>query len=106
MAMITNIQHFMDGSKAAKKLTKEAKELLTFLAAIIEAATIAYGQPMTVSTAACRKDINGQTCFGNIEIWVDVATNHIGWKCVECGDDGVISHWEGTPWDKRNYTRH
>ena len=106
MAMITNIQHFMDGSKAAKKLTKEAQELLNFLAAIIEAATIAYGQPMAVSTAACRKDFNGQTCFGNIEIWVDVATNHIGWKCVECGDDGVISHWEGTPWDKRNYTRH
>jgi len=105
MAMITNIQHFMDGDKAAD-LPAEAQDLVNFLTAIIEAATWAYDKPMTVSTAGCRNDINGQTCFGNIEVWVDFDTNQIGWECVECGDDGVITDWEGTPWDRRNYTRH
>ena len=92
--------------KAAKKLTKEAKEQLTFLSAIIEEATRAYGQLKTVSIAGCRNKINDETCFGDIEVWVYPENNQIGWKCIKCGDDGVISHWEGTPWDKRSYTKH
>lgn len=106
MVMITNIKHFMDGDKKAADLPPEAQELLNFLTAIIEAATIGYDQPITLSTAGCRKSINDKTCFGDIEVWVDFDSHHIGWECVECGDEGVITDWEGTPWDKRNYTRH
>jgi hypothetical protein len=69
MAMITNIRHFMDDDKVTGDLPTEAKELLSFLAAIIEAATEACDQPMTVSTAGCRNVINGHTCFGDIEVW-------------------------------------
>ena len=106
MVMITNIQHFIDGAKPVVGSSREAQELLNFLTAIIEAATEAYDQPMTVSTACCRNDVNGQTCFGNIEVFVDFDTNQIGWECVECGNEGIITGWEDTPWDKRNYTKH
>ena len=106
MAMITNIRHFMDGDKPAKGLSPEAKELFDFLTAIIEAASMAYDQPISLSTAGCRKTINGRTCFGDLEVWVDFNSNHIGWECVECEDEGVITDWEGTPWDKRDFTRH
>ena len=106
MAKITNIRKFMDGDKIAKKMPAEAKEQLAFLSAIIEEATLAYGQQKTVSIAGCRNDNNGDICFGDIEVWVYAENNHIGWKCIKCGNDGVITDWEGTPWDKRNYTRH
>jgi hypothetical protein len=106
MAMITNIRHFMDGDEVVDDLPTEAKELLFFLAAIIEAAAEAYDQPMTVSTAGCRGVVDGYVCFGDLEVWVSAENNQIGWECIECGKEGVISNWEGTPWDKRNYTRH
>lgn len=106
MAMITNIQHFMDDGKVAEDLSAEAQDLLNFLSAIIEAATEAYDQAITVSTAGCRNVIDGKRCFGNLEVWVNFDNHQIGWECIECGDEGVITHWEGTPWDKRNFTRH
>jgi len=106
MAMTTNIQHFMDGNEEVPDLPLEAKELLSFLAAIIEAATIEYERPVTLSEKTCRNIIKGVPCPGEIEVWVNAEDNQIGWECLECGDEGVITHWEGTPWDKRNYTRH
>ena len=74
--------------------------------AIIESATLAYDQPITLSTAGCRNIVDENTCFGDIEVWVDFDTHQIGWECIECGNEGFISNWEGTPWDRRNYTRH
>ena len=106
MAMITNIQHFMDESGEVPDLPSEAKELLNFLTAIIEAATTVYERPVALSAINCRKVIMGKPCSGEIEVWVYAEDNQIGWECLECGDGGVISNWEGTPWDKRNYTRH
>ena len=106
MTMITNIQHFMDENGEVPDLPLEAKELLNFLTAIIEAATTEYDRPVTLSAVNCRKLIIGKPCSGEIEVWVYAEDNQIGWECLECGDEGVISNWEGTPWDKRNYTRH
>lgn len=67
--MITNIRHFMNGDKVADDLPTEAKKLLNFLTAIIEAATEAYDQPMTVSTAGCRDVVDGYTCFGDMGVF-------------------------------------
>ena len=106
MAMITNIRHFMDENGEVPDLPLEAKELLNFLTSIIEAATIEYGSPVTLAAVNCRKLIVGKPCSGEIEVWVYTEDNQIGWECLECGDEGVISHWEGTTWDRRNYTRH
>lgn len=106
MAMITNILHFIDENGESPDLPIEAKALLIFLAAIIEAATTNYERPVTLSAINCQKLINGETCSGEIEVWVYAENNQIGWECLECGDEGIISNWEGTPWDKRSYTRH
>lgn len=104
MAMITNIQHFMDGDKVADDLPTEAQELVNFLTATIEAATEAYDDTIPASTvSACRNTTN---CDGDIVAWVSHEDDQIHWRCSDCEDEGVITDWEGTPWDKRNYTRH
>jgi hypothetical protein len=106
MAIITNIQHFLDENGEVPDLPFEAQELLNFLSAIVEAATIAYDRPITLAGIKCRNIIKGKPCSGEIEVWVYAENNEIGWECLDCGEEGVITHWEGTPWDKRNYTRH
>ncbi len=106
MTMITDIQYFIDKNAKVQDLPLETKELLIFLAAIIEAATTEYERPVTLSSVNCQKIIMEETCYGEIEVWVYADNNKIGWSCLECGDEGIISNWEETPWDKRNYTRH
>ena len=106
MALITNIQHFLDENGEVPNIPQEAQELLVFLSAVIEAASTKYDAPVTFADANCRSVIDGQSCQGEIEVWVYAEDNSIGWECLECGEEGVISNWEGTQWDKRNYTCH
>ncbi len=104
--IITNIEHFLDEKGQVPDLPLEAKELLLFLSAIIETASMGYDRPIILSDIPCREKIEGNACPGEIEVWVFADNNQIGWECMECGEAGVITHWEGTLWDKRNYTRH
>jgi hypothetical protein len=100
------MQHFLGENGEVPELPLEAQELVSFLSAIIEAASINYGVPVALADTQCRSMVNGKPCTGEIEVWVYAEDNRIGWECLECGDEGVISHWEGTPWDKRTYTYH
>ena len=106
MTMMTNIRHFLDENDEAPNLSQDAKELLNFLSGIIESASTAYDTPVTLANVKCLKTVNEKSCSGEIEVWVFPEDNRIGWECLECGDEGIISNWEGTQWDKRNYIRH
>ena len=106
MTMVTNIRHFLDENDEVPELTPEANELLSFLAAIVEAATTAYDRPVTMANVKCRNISDGNLCLGEVEGFVYADNNQIGWECLECGDDGIITNWEHTTWDCRNYVRH
>ena len=110
MEFVTNIQHFLneDGS-IPDSLPLEAEELLFFLIAIIETATTEYERSITISLISglyCRKITKEYPSSRKIRVWIDPQTHQVCWACPECGDKGTISYWEGTPWDKRNYTLH
>lgn len=106
MALITNIRHFLDAQGEVAELTSEAQELLSFLTDIVAAATRDYGSPITFADTQCRTLQNGKLCSGEIEVWVYDENNQIGWECLDCGEEGTISDWEGTFWDKRNFVYH
>ena len=106
MTMVTNLRHFLDEEDEIPNLPLEAMTLLSFLGSIVEAATIAYDKPITMADVNCRAAVDGKTCLGEIETWVYAENNNIGWECLECGDDGIISEWVGTIWDRRDYVRH
>lgn len=106
MTMVTNIRHFLDEKGKVLGLPPEAEELVKFLADIIESATMGYDRPATMADVKCRKCIEGKACDGEVEVWVYADTNEIGWECLDCAEEGIITHWEGTQWDRRNYTRH
>jgi hypothetical protein len=106
MALIANIRHFLDENGDVHNLAPEAQELLSFLAKIIDTATINYGSPLSLCDVNCRIVSNGQSCPGEIGVWVYEENNHIGWECLHCKDEGVIIDWEKTPWDNRSYTHH
>jgi hypothetical protein len=37
---------------------------------------------------------------GRIRAVIEVDSGQISWECAACGDNGIIHHWEGTPWDQ------
>jgi hypothetical protein len=100
MALITNIKHFLDEDGDLSELDFESIELLAFLTAIIESASVAYERPASLASVSCCK------CDGEIEVWVCPDSHIIGWECLECEEEGSISNWEGTQWDKRDPMRH
>lgn len=106
MAIISDLRHFLDDDDGIPHLTPEAQELLSFLTVIVEAATLAFREPISSADVQCRTVINDEPCEGDIEVWVDHDSNVIGWECMECGEEGTISDWEGTPWDRRDFVVH
>ena len=106
MVMITDIRHFLDDDGNVPDLSVEAMNLLGFLTAVIEQASEKYDAPISFLENGCRCVVEGESCPGEVEVWVFAEDNRIGWECLECGDEGIITNWEGTRWDKRSYTRH
>lgn len=106
MAIITNLRHFLDEDDEIPELPPEAQELFSFLTGIVEAATLAFRAPVTFANVQCRTVTDDTPCDGDIEVWMDHDDNYIGWECLECGEEGSISDWEGTPWDRRDFVVH
>lgn len=48
----------------------------------------------------CRRRPKRSPCPGLIVAKVGPEGN-IEWGCPSCGDQGVLTHWQGTPWDLR-----
>lgn len=104
MVMLTDISHFLDENGDLADVNSETKELFDFLSSIVSEASSDYGKPMILSCITCIQKVDNKVCGGEVEIWVGANDNRIGWECLECASEGVISNWEGTAWDKRSYS--
>jgi hypothetical protein len=103
---VTNITHFLNEDGSLADLPREAADLLDFLGQVVAAASFSYDLPVATAGEICCADVKGRRCNGFIEVWVDTGGHYIGWECLECGDEGMISGWEGTVWDLRHATLH
>lgn len=107
MTFITDIRHFLGDDGELADLPPEALDLCRYLTSIIEAATDESGGYDAGETEIrCRNIDNARRCHGDIEVILLPGDSQIEWQCELCGEDGVISGWEGTKWDKRVYVRH
>jgi hypothetical protein len=106
MALIINIQHFLNEDGEVLELNPEEMGLLNFMIAIIDSASFAYERPVSLANVNCCAVNDGERCGGEIEVWIDPDSHEIGWECLECEDEGIITNWEGTQWDRRDPVRH
>jgi hypothetical protein len=47
----------------------------------------------------CWRRPKRKACKGRLEIDLDSDTDQIHWRCLECGDEGVVTGWKGLIWD-------
>jgi hypothetical protein len=88
--------HFLnEQGNIPKEMPKEARELVSFLALVVDATTKTTPTILTSTDLRCFK----KACHGLIKTAVKHGGEEIHWYCPECENEGVISHWQGTKWD-------
>jgi len=98
---ITNIQHFLDEDGNIAPIEGPARRIAEHFGEIISCVTTP-GKDEDAHQCMCRRRPGHKKCEGIIEAYIDKASNEIFWQCPVCNDNGRISHWQGTQWNRRN----
>ena len=100
MALITNLQHFLDSQGAIpENIPGPAHRLSLFLGAIVGWVTSHPVGQAERSNVPCRRRPGRRRCSGFIEAWLEPDST-IRWVCPHCQDNGIIRGWEHTLWDR------
>ena len=103
MVWVTDLSHFIDAQtgELPTSVPGPARRLMEYQTRIVAAATTAADGPHhAMDRIKCRRRPGHRACSGVIEqrVWAD---ERITWQCTRCGDNGVISNWQSTAWDRR-----
>lgn len=99
MAMITNIQHFLDDGSETK-LPPRAAKLRDFFGQVFRVSTATPDDFDIASGLRCRRRVHRRRCEGTILIRCqDVPGPFIFWLCPYCGDEGRIEGYRRSPYD-------
>ena len=100
MAFIANLRHYLGDDLSLIKIPGPAVAIREFLGCLVEAVTSRDpGDENYVTHLKCRRGSDG--CDGDIIAFFDPnAPSIIRWTCMLCKDEGQLTGWEGTLWDK------
>ena len=104
MTWVTDLSHFIDAQTGhlPTNVPGPARRLMEHQTRIVAAATTAADRDDCArDQIKCRRRPGHRACPGVIEhrVWAD---QRITWRCPSCGDNGVISNWQSTAWDRRS----
>lgn len=95
---VSDLRHFLDMPDDAPG---PARKMAEQLGNIARAATAAEAGAAWVSALPCRRRPERRPCTGRIAVFRPDLPARVEWRCTSCGDEGVISGWEGTYFDLR-----
>lgn len=95
---IADMRQFTD-PEPGEELTAPAVRIRKFLGQIIGNGTTATPGRLTSTKTRCRRRPGHKACSGRIDVMLTEVPAQIRWVCPECGDNGIVTHWQGTPWD-------
>lgn len=96
---ITTFTHFLDEKgNIPKTMPKEARELASFMALVVDEATKEYPEKVCCTDIRC---IN-PNCNSSIITEFIENDEKIYWGCGDCENAGIISEWQGSRWDNIN----
>ena len=90
--------HFLDETgNIPKQIPKEARELASFMALVVDNTTKSSPQTLTSTDIRCFE----KGCQGLIKSEILSKKDDIHWVCTKCQNEGVISNWQNSKWDNR-----
>ena len=94
---ISNMTHFLDDQgNIPKQMPREARELASFFALVIDTTTKSNPKRLTPTNIRCFE----KGCPGTTRVEV-LPSDEIHWMCSRCQNEGRISDWQGTRWDNK-----
>jgi hypothetical protein len=95
--LVSDLHHFLD---LPDDVATPARRLAEQLGNIVRAATAGDAGAAWETALPCRRHPARRACPGRV-IVARPPQGPIRWQCSACGDEGVISNWEDSPFDLR-----
>ena len=96
---VSDLRHFLDLPDDVPGPARRMAERLTL---IVRAATASDAGTEWVTALTCDRRPGRRPCAGHLAVLRTDVPPSIAWGCTSCGDEGVISGWEGSPYDLRS----
>lgn len=99
---VANLTHYLDeGGRLPDDLTGPARTIAIHLGSIVAGITATGVSSPARLTVRCRRRPGRRPCPGMIVATIEPGGDEIAWICPTCGDEGLLSGWQGTIWDHR-----
>lgn len=98
---VSDLRHFLDLPDDAPA---PARRIAEHLSMVVRAATAGQAGLSWVTAITCPRRPRHRACPGHIAVLRSDVPPSIEWRCIACGDEGVISGWEHSPFDLRSPT--
>lgn len=95
---VSDLRHFLDMPEDSPG---PARKMAEHLGSIVKAATATKTGSAWETALPCRRRPGNRPCAGHIVVFRPDLPAIIDWKCSACGDEGVISGWDGSYFDLR-----
>ena len=99
MMYVTDMRHFAGLDEMVGPQFAPAKRFAAYLGGVVSAATAHLPGEAIATALACHRRPGRKPCPGRLLVRRAEAPARIEWACPACGEEGVISGWEGSPWD-------
>ena len=97
--LAADLRHFLDLPDDAPG---PARRLAAQLGGLVRAATAAEPGPAWISALPCRRRPGHRACPGRMTVARTGPAAPIVFECTDCGDGGMISGWQDSPYDCRH----
>ena len=101
---VTDMRHFLNEfGELPEEMPSPALKLALYQGSIVAwmTGTNCLNGRESRTNVNCRRSPNRRPCPGEIVAAFEATSEAIAWACPLCGDNGRISGWEGTAWDRR-----
>lgn len=95
---VSDLRHFLD---LPVDVAGPARRMGEHLTLIVRAATAGDSGLTWVSALRCNRRPGHVACPGHLALRRTDVPASIAWRCTSCDDEGIISGWEGSPFDLR-----
>jgi len=96
----TNAAHFLSEQGGFNDMPGPAVSLAIFLRSVVGWVTMRNSHTPERTNITCRRSPRRKRCLAEIEACLLPDSGEIEYFCPECGDNGVIRGWKGSPWDR------
>lgn len=96
---VSDLRHFLG---MPDDVPGPARRMADHLTLLVRAATAGDAGVAWLTALPCRRRPGRRPCPGHLAVLRTDIPASVRWQCSSCGDEGIISGWERSPYDLRS----